>query len=88
MNELDITNTQAIILLLAIGLLFLCLKRIESHKRDFLERTVENTKQRIKPLLWALYSACRRETQLERGVICNYYQERQSLSYWKKWETT
>lgn len=43
MNELDISNTQAIILLLAIGILFLCLKRIESRKRDFLERTVENT---------------------------------------------
>ena len=43
MNELDITNTQAIILLLVIGLLFLCLKRIESHKRDFLVQTVENT---------------------------------------------
>ena len=43
MNELDITNTQAIILLLVIGLLFLCLKRIESHKRDFLEQTVGNT---------------------------------------------
>ena len=43
MNELDITNTQAIILLLAIGLLFLCLKRIESRKRDFLEHTVETT---------------------------------------------
>lgn len=43
MNELDITNTQAIILLLAIGLLFLCLKRIESHKRDFLKQTTETT---------------------------------------------
>ena len=41
MNELDITNTQAIILLLAIGLLFLCLKRIESHKRDILEQVIE-----------------------------------------------
>lgn len=41
MNELDITNTQAIILLLAIGLLFLCLKRIESHRRDILEQALE-----------------------------------------------
>ena len=43
MNELDITNTQAIILLLAIGLLFLCLKRIESHRRDILEQGIETT---------------------------------------------
>ena len=49
MNELDITNTQAIILLLAIGLLFLCLKRIESHKRNFLERTVETPSKDLNP---------------------------------------
>ena len=57
MNELDITNTQAIILLLAIGLLFLYLKQIESRKRDILEQTVGNAKQRLKSLLRALYSA-------------------------------
>lgn len=49
MNELDLTNTQAIILLLAIGLLFLCLKRIESHKRDFLEQTVETPSKDLNP---------------------------------------
>ena len=49
MNELDLTNTQAIILLLAIGLLFLCLKRIESRKRDFLERTVETPSEVLNP---------------------------------------
>lgn len=49
MNELDITNTQAIILLLAIGLLFLCLNRIERHKRDFLEHTVETPSKDLNP---------------------------------------
>ena len=49
MNELDITNTQAIILLLAIGLLFLCLKRIESRKRDFLEHTLETPSEVLNP---------------------------------------
>mgnify|MGYP000845729224 CR=1 FL=1 len=49
MNELDITNTQAIILLLAIGLLFLCLKRIESHKRDLLKQTTETPSEDLNP---------------------------------------
>lgn len=49
MNELDITNTQAIILLLVIGLLFLYLNRIESHKRDFLEHTVETPSKDLNP---------------------------------------
>jgi hypothetical protein len=49
MNELDITNTQAIILLLAIGLLFLYLKRIESHKRDLLEQTIETPSESLTP---------------------------------------
>lgn len=49
MNELDITNTQAIILLLVIGLLFLYLKRIESRKRDLLEQTVEIPSKALNP---------------------------------------
>ena len=49
MNELDITNTQAIILLLAIGLLFLCLNRIESHKRDLLEQGIEIPSKDLNP---------------------------------------
>ena len=49
MSALDLTNTQAIILLLVIGLLFLCLKRIESHKRDFLEQTVETPSKDLNP---------------------------------------
>lgn len=49
MNELDITNTQAIILLLAIGLLFLYLKRIESHKRDLLEQGIETPRKDLNP---------------------------------------
>ena len=49
MNELDITNTQAIMLLLVIGLLFLCLKRIESHKHDILERVIETPSKDLNP---------------------------------------
>ena len=49
MNELDINNTQAIILLLAIGLLFLYLKQIESRKRDILEQTVETPSKDLNP---------------------------------------
>ena len=49
MNELDITNTQAIILLLVIGLLFLYLKRIESHKSDFLEQRIETPNKALNP---------------------------------------
>lgn len=49
MNELDITNTQAIFLLLAIGLLFLYLKRIENHKRDLLEQGIETPSKDLNP---------------------------------------
>ena len=49
MNELDITNTQAIILLLVIGLLFLYLKRIESRKRDILEQVIETPSKDLNP---------------------------------------
>lgn len=49
MNELDITNTQAIILLLIIGLSFLYLKRIESHKRDRLEHGTETSSEDLNP---------------------------------------
>lgn len=49
MNELDITNTQAIILLLVIVLLFLYLKRIESHKRDILEQGIETPSKDLNP---------------------------------------
>lgn len=49
MNELDITNKQAIILLLVIGLLFLYLKRIESRKRDILEQAIETPSKDLNP---------------------------------------
>ena len=49
MNELDITNTQSIILLLVIGLLFLLLKRTESHKRDLLEQGIETPSKDLNP---------------------------------------
>lgn len=49
MNELDITNTQSLILLLVIGLLFLYLKRIENHKRDLLKQTIETPSKDLNP---------------------------------------
>lgn len=49
MNELDITNSQSIILLLVISLLLLLLKRIESHKRDILKYTVETPNKDLNP---------------------------------------
>lgn len=49
MNELDITNTQAIILLVVISVSFLYLKRIESHKRDLLEQGVETPSKDLNP---------------------------------------
>lgn len=41
MNELDLTNTQTIILPMITGLLFVSLKHIESHKRELLEHIVK-----------------------------------------------
>jgi len=49
MNELDLTNTQSIILLLVISLLLLLLKRIESHKRDLLKQTTETPSKDLNP---------------------------------------
>lgn len=49
MNELDITNTQAVILLLVVCLLFLYLKRIENRKRHVLEQTVETPNKDLNP---------------------------------------
>ena len=49
MNELDLTNTQSIILILVISLLLLLLKRIESHKSDILEQTVETPSETLNP---------------------------------------
>lgn len=48
MNELDLTNTQSIILLLVISLLLL-LKRIESHKHDLLKQTTETSNKDLNP---------------------------------------
>jgi len=49
MNELDITNTQSLILLLVISLLLLLLKRIESHKRDYLKQGLETPSKDLNP---------------------------------------
>lgn len=35
MNELDLTNTQAVILLLVVGLLFLYLHHLEKYKHPY-----------------------------------------------------
>jgi len=63
MSELDLTNTQAVIFtVVLIGLLFYLnhrdLKKSAQIKRES-TREIGNTKQRFKPLLRALYSACR-----------------------------
>ncbi len=49
MNELDLTNTQSIILLLVIGLLFLYLKRIESHRHSDIKQIVETPSKDLNP---------------------------------------
>lgn len=49
MNELDLTNTQSIILLLVISLLFLYLKRIESHRHSDIKQIVETPSKDLNP---------------------------------------
>jgi hypothetical protein len=49
MNELDLTNTQSIILLLVMVVMLLLLKRIESYKHDILEQTVETPNKDLNP---------------------------------------
>ena len=49
MNELDLTNTQSIILLLVIGLLFLYLKRIESYRHSDIKQIVETPSKDLNP---------------------------------------
>jgi len=49
MNELDLTNTQAVIFLFVIGFFFLFFKQIESHKRDLLKQTIETPSKDLNP---------------------------------------
>lgn len=49
MNELDLTNTQSIILLLVMVVMLLLLKQIESHKRDLLEQRIETPSKDLNP---------------------------------------
>ena len=49
MNELDLTNTQSIILLLVMVVMLLLLKRIESYKRDLLEQGIETHSKDLNP---------------------------------------
>lgn len=49
MNELDISNTQAIILLLVISILLILLKRMESHRRSDIKQVEETPSDELCP---------------------------------------
>ena len=49
MNELDLTNTKSIILLLIISLLLLFLKRMESHRRSDIKQVEETPSKDLSP---------------------------------------
>ena len=49
MNELDLSNTQAVILLLVVGLLFLCLHHLEKHKHPYNKQAIETPRNELNP---------------------------------------
>lgn len=49
MNELDLTNTQAFILLLVIGLIFLYLHHLEKYKHPCNKQVVETQRSELNP---------------------------------------
>lgn len=49
MNELDLTNTQAIILLLVVGLLFLYLHHLEKYRHPYNKQAEETPKGELNP---------------------------------------
>lgn len=49
MNELDLTNTQSIILLLIMVVMLLLLKRIESHRRSDIKQVEETPRNELTP---------------------------------------
>nr|DAR18577.1 MAG TPA: hypothetical protein [Caudoviricetes sp.] len=49
MNELDLTNTQAVILLLVVGLLFLYLHHLEKYKPSYNKQAVETPRSELNP---------------------------------------
>lgn len=49
MNELDLTNTQSVILLLVVGLLFLYLHHLEEHKHPYNKQAIETPGSELNP---------------------------------------
>lgn len=49
MNELDLTNTQSIILLLVIAVMLTLLKRMESHRRSDIKQVEEIPSNELSP---------------------------------------
>lgn len=49
MNELDITNTQSIILLLVMAVMLILLKRMESHRRSDIKQVEETPGDELSP---------------------------------------
>lgn len=49
MNELDLTNTQSIILLLVMVVILLFLKRMESHRHSDIKQIVETPSKDLSP---------------------------------------
>lgn len=49
MNELDLTNTQAVILLLVVGLLFLYLHHLEKYKNTCNKQAIETPGSELNP---------------------------------------
>jgi hypothetical protein len=49
MNELDLTNTQSIILLLVMAVMFLLLKRMESHRHSDIKQVEETPSDELNP---------------------------------------
>jgi len=49
MNELDLTNTQSIILLLVMAVMLILLKRMESHRRSDIKQVEETPSKDLNP---------------------------------------
>lgn len=49
MNELDLTNTQSVILLLVMVVMLILLKRMESHRHSDIKQIVKTTSKDLNP---------------------------------------
>ena len=49
MNELDLTNTQSIILILFMAVMLILLKRMESHRRSAIKQVEETPSDELSP---------------------------------------